>query len=291
MIRSLGYISIVLFLAACSDSSHTSEKIDWTDETKSELRDFGDRLVLSFQTSNFELFDSLWDNDAFLKRVNKTSNKSFSSYYMSMQPNQGRYKSTDQFHLIQEDTASVQVVHYALNTNSAELTLVIDYKYSMKPLKYLVKIKNGKFTLTDVYNLYDDEWHSQELYDRFVMLSSLKRHDRVLRDAEQAFKRAVDAQNIGDNQLALEALYQIPKEFSGKGDYTLWKLELAQEIDDLTWSSVIRNEYNMYKSPYTTYLHNWYNEKPLWNTVRYLENHGLDQKHLSILKEGEILWY
>ncbi len=290
MIRAFGYITVILLLSSCGVTTNES-KISWTSEKKDEIRDFGDRLVRSFQTSNFELFDSLWDNDAFLKRVNKPSNKTISSYYMSMQPNQGRYKSTDQFPLIQEDTASVQVVHYALNTNSAEITLVIDYKYSMKPIKYLVEIKDGKFAITDIYNLYDDEWHAQELYDRFVMLSSIKRNDKILRDAEQAYKRAVDAQNIGDNQLALEALYQIPKEFSGKGDYTLWKLELAQEIDNLTWSSVIRNEYNMYQSPYTTYLHNWYNEKPLWNTIRYLESHGLDQEHLSTLKEGEIIWY
>lgn len=256
MIKPLYFLSLLLLLASCSGGD--KPPVVLTADQKSQIKQFGERLIATFNNHEHKVVNDSWSSLAFKKRItglNKTQRSVLSHVFEKGVKDDIRYTNLLMINNLSKLGGKAylsQVVHF---DNYSELTMVMVFQQRYSFVKYRIELIQGKPYLSDLYDFRENTWYSEAVKNTINLNVRYDTFSKERGEANIAMRRANAAEKAGDAEGALYWLYEIPQTHWVGNGLSIRRLNLAVALGDTTYAGVLNKEFEYNQSTYLQYLY------------------------------------
>jgi hypothetical protein len=237
------------------------EVIPLTEIEKRTIKDFAITLTRSLNNYEYELIEKVWDNQLFKRRV-KTSNKIernlLNHFFEEEIGKQVYYVNIDLINKLKFNNGNLKLSKIIYYPRHVEIIYSMTFDKNVDFWKYRIELKDSVPKLSDYYSYRDEFWQSDNL-ENFLKLNT--KYTAVSKERQQANSSLIQSEKYlgyGDSLRALDILYEVPSTHSVGNAISLKRINLAYEISDTTFASVLLKEKELNNSLYINYLYAYY---------------------------------
>jgi hypothetical protein len=237
------------------------ELIPLSETEKKTIKDFAFSLTKSINKYEYEFIEKVWDNELFKQRVkasNEIERSLLSHFFEEKLGKQVYYVNVDLINKLKFNNGKLKLSKIIYYQRHAEIIYSMIYDRNVDFWKYRIELKDSVPKLTDYYSYRDEFWQSENVKN-FLRLNT--KYTAVSKERQQANGSLIQSDKYlvyGDSIRALEVLYDIPSTHTIGNAISLKRINLAFEISDTTFASVLLKEKELNNSLYINYLYAYY---------------------------------
>jgi hypothetical protein len=237
------------------------ELIPLSETEKKTIKDFAFSLTKSINKYEYEFIEKVWDNELFKQRVkasNEIERSLLSHFFEEKLGKQVYYVNVDLINKLKFNNGKLKLSKIIYYQRHAEIIYSMIYDRNVDFWKYRIELKDSVPKLTNYYSYRDEFWQSENVKN-FLRLNT--KYTAVSKERQQANGSLIQSDKYlvyGDSIRALEVLYDIPSTHTIGNAISLKRINLAFEISDTTFASVLLKEKELNNSLYINYLYAYY---------------------------------
>lgn len=283
----------LLFVMACSEKQQQQKPL--TDGERQQIAALTDQLITSINGFDFAVVNNTWSNTAFKRRIVNITNtqQSVLDHLFEEDLKQTiKFGNLSIIHEVNDGRGKASLLNIQYFDYHAEALILLSFPETFHFCKYRIEMVKGSPVLSDFFQLKDNLWYSQRLMSTLKVNSQYDAFSEERQQANLAMDASTEALNAGDTLLALQYLYEVPDVYEVGSWLSVKKIDLAANLADTIFSSVIYTEYQSNQSLYVQYIYNYYfDTTALSSTYQSLEKELGVTGSLDSLVSANKVWY
>jgi hypothetical protein len=251
-------VLLISTLVSCS-SGNKNQPEPFSQKEKDILYNFANVLKDSINRYDFELLSDAWDADAFKKRVRPLSNAEQAAFNVVYQKEMSRKifnVIVDMVNKLKFNNGRIYLTRVVYYPNHLEVTYSLVYNGMADFLRFRLDLESGVPKITDYFLLREEKWQSRSTLDLMSLNSSVSNSQK--RDVYHCMRESDNALQRGDTLSALDWLGRMPKLPGSPYSISHKRIQLAYNLSDSVFYSVLESEIEGTESTYVKYLYSYF---------------------------------
>ena len=294
--KRIQFIILLITFLSCNNVNNDKTSQSLTKSEKELIKTFSKNLVSNINSYQYDTLRNAWHSQIFRGRVRgltKTERNVFDYYYDKEFSRLIRNDNIELVNKLKYNDGKLYFSKIIYYPEHAEIVLSFNYQSNIDFIKYRVQLLNGVPFLVDYYSYKNELWQSKNVTNMIRLNSRYTAGSTERQQANRCMSESDDYLRKGDTLAALTKLYEIPISHLLGNGLSIQKINLAYNLHDTIFASVLQLEKESNNSNYISYLNAYYfNDTIAMDSVfeQLGKKLGDKNKLLDSLKTFEYFW-